>query len=157
MRHVLWNDVMPFLCTMWYHRKQHWGLPGGQACKPRLTCAAAGDSNPRWQAPHPGEQTQQSCGDRLAKILPSSTSCKAWNAGWPTESRNNEVSDSASSWHSYRFSICWCIWKKALLTLLQSTESTQVLLCHPLNPSPDFVSAHNRWELSWTTARFFQK
>lgn len=153
-----WCDAIPL-----HHRRQHWRLPGvlgsalgGQACQPRLTCAAAGDSNPRWQAPHPGEQTQQSCRDWLAKTLPSSTSCKAWNAAWPTQSRNNEVSGSASSWHSYRFSICWCIWKNALLTLPQSTEGTQVLLCHPLYPSPDFMSAHNRWEFSWTTASFFK-
>lgn len=136
-----------------------WGAgvcPGGQACQPRLTCAAAGDSNPRWQAPHPGEQTQRSCRDWLAKTLPSSTSCKAWNVAWPTQSRNNEVSGSASSWHSYRFSICWCIWKNALLTLPQNMEGTQVLLCHPLYPSPDFMSAHNSWEFSWTTASFFK-
>lgn len=134
-----------------------WGVPWGQASKARLTCAAAGDSNPRWQAPHPGEQTQPSCRDWLAKILPSSTSCKAWKAAWPTHSRNNEVSDSAGSWHSYRFSICCCIWNKSSAdTPAEHREHTGSAL-PPTIPKSDFVRAYNRWELSWTTASFLSK
>lgn len=136
-----WRDAIPLhhMVSQETALGATWGggvCPGGQDCKPRLTCAAAGDSNPRSQAPHPGEQTQQSCRDWLAKILPSSTCCKAWNAAWPTQSRN-EVSDSAGSGtvtgfpyaNAYGKKLCWhsCRAQRAR-KFCSATHYTQVLI-----------------------------